>query len=42
MPWAGMVVSERTGGTMVAIPKFWYKLEQDGNGMSIKIANGYV
>lgn len=42
MPWSGMIVSERTGGTMVAIPKFWYKLEQNGNGMSIKIANGYV
>ena len=41
-PWAGMVKSERTGGTMVAIPKFWYLLEQSGSGMSIKIADKKV
>lgn len=41
-PWAGMVKSERTGGTMVAIPKFWYLLEQSGSGMSIKIADHKV
>lgn len=41
-PWAGMVKSERTGGTMVAIPKFWYLLEQTGSGMSIKIADKKV
>lgn len=40
MPWSGMTVSNRTGGTMVAIPKFWYKLEQRGsNGLKIQIAN---
>jgi hypothetical protein len=40
MPWSGMVVSERAGGTMVAIPKFWYKLEQiENDGISIKISN---
>lgn len=38
-PWAGMVKSERTGGTMVAIPKFWYKLTQNGTGMKIQIAD---
>lgn len=38
-PWAGMTKSERTGGTMVAIPKFWYKLAQNGNGMKIQIAD---
>lgn len=38
-PWAGMVKSERTGGTMVAIPKFWYKLTQNGTGMTIQIAD---
>ena len=38
-PWAGMVKSERTGGTMVSIPKFWYKLTQNGRGMSIQIAD---
>ena len=42
LPWSGMVVSERTGGTMVAIPKFWYLLEQSGSGMSIKIADHKV
>lgn len=41
-PWAGMTVSERTGGTMVSIPKFWYKLTQNGRGMSIQIANRAV
>lgn len=42
LPWSGMVKSERTGGTMVAIPKFWYLLEQSGSGMSIKIADRAV
>lgn len=41
-PWAGMTVSERTGGTMVSIPKFWYKLTQNGRGMTIQIANRAV
>lgn len=41
-PWAGMVKSERTGGTMVAIPKFWYTLTQNGRGMSIQIADRAV
>lgn len=41
-PWAGMTKSERTGGTMVAIPKFWYKLTQNGSGMSIQIADRAV
>lgn len=38
-PWAGMVKSERTGGTMVAIPKFWYTLTQNGAGLKIQIAD---
>lgn len=42
MPWAGMTVSERTGGTMVAIPKFWYKLTQDGDSIKIQIADSEV
>jgi hypothetical protein len=42
MPWSGMVKSERTGGTMVAIPKFWYKLTQSGSGIKIQIADGPV
>lgn len=41
-PWAGMVKSERTGGTMVSIPKFWYKLTQSGRGMTIQIADRAV
>lgn len=41
-PWTGMVKSERTGGTMVAIPKFWYKLEQNGAGLTIRIADKAV
>lgn len=38
-PWAGMVRSTRDGGEMVAIPKFWYKLEKLGNGLKIQIAD---
>lgn len=41
-PWAGMVKSERTGGTMVSIPKFWYKLTQNGRGLTIRIADKAV
>lgn len=37
-PWAGMMKSERIGGIMVSIPKFWYKLTQNGIGMKIQIA----
>lgn len=40
MPWAGMTHEKRTAGEMVKIPKFWYKLEASGNGLSIKISNG--
>lgn len=41
LPWAGMTKSERDGGTMVAIPKFWYKLTQlEGGGIRIQIADG--
>lgn len=41
-PWAGMVKSERSGGTMVAIPKFWYKLSQNGATLRIQIADSPV
>ena len=38
-PWAGMQVVERRGGTMVAIPKFYYKMTKEtGNMVSIKIS----
>ena len=39
LPWSGMVKSERTGGTVVKIPKFWYKITQSGKGMKIQIAD---
>lgn len=38
-PWAGMTVESRTGGKMVAVPKFWYKLEKVGNGLKLQIAD---
>ena len=41
MFWAallGMVKSSRTGGVMVAIPKFWYKLTKNGNGLKIQMS----
>ena len=39
MPWSGMTKSTRTGGVMVAIPKFWYKITQSGAGMKVQIAD---
>lgn len=42
MPWSGMVKENRTGGVMVKIPKFWYKLTQNGSGVKIQIADGPV
>ena len=44
MPWSGMVRStDPDAGEVVAIPKFWYLLEQtSGNGLSIKIADRAV
>lgn len=39
MPWAGMVREERTGGTMVKIPKYWYKWTRAGSKMKLQIAN---
>ena len=40
MPWSGMTVEERTGGTMVKIPKFWYKIAQTGNALKVQISDG--
>ncbi len=37
-PWKDMTIEERTGGTMVKIPKFYYKLEHKGNGLKIQIS----
>ena len=39
-PWSEMVPSDRTGGRMVKIPKFYYKLTQDGKGIDVQIATG--
>ena len=40
MPWAGMtVVSDSAAGELVAIPKFYYAITSDANGMSIQIAS---
>lgn len=44
MPWAGMQIVEDTeAGTLVSVPKFWYKLTGgDGSPLKIQIANHYV
>lgn len=38
-PWRGMKIVERDGNSLVAIPKFWYKLTRNGSAMSFQIAN---
>lgn len=38
MPWSGMVVEERTGGTMVKIPKFYYKITNSGASYKLQIS----
>lgn len=39
MPWAGMKrVTDSQAGELVEIPKFWYKLTQNGNGIRIQIS----
>ena len=41
MPWAGMVRStDANAGEVVAIPKYWYRINKDGNALSIEIAPG--
>ena len=40
MPWAGMVIEEdSTAGTLVAIPKYWYKWTRTGNAMKLQISD---
>lgn len=39
MPWSGMVKEERTGGTMVKIPKFWIKWTKSGDSLALQIAD---
>lgn len=41
-PWSGMVKEERTGGTMVKIPKFWFKWTKSGNSLKLQIADSPV
>lgn len=41
LPWSGMVKSEDAeAGTLVAIPKFWYKWTKSGNTLKLQIADG--
>ena len=43
MPWSGMQrVQFSSCGTMVSIPKFWYKWTRTGKKMKLQIANGQV
>lgn len=40
MPWAGMsIVENDTAGTLVAIPKFWFKWSNDDSTFSLQISN---
>ena len=39
-PWNGMeVVEDDEAGTLVSIPKFWYKWTRDGDSMKLQIAD---
>ena len=41
MPWSGMQkVEDPNAGTLVSIPKYWYKLTKNGNRLRLQIANG--
>ena len=42
MPWSGMVKEVIGDDTFVKIPKFWYKITDDSNGLKIQIANEAV
>ena len=40
MPWSGIErVEDATAGTLVKIPKFWFKWTADGNAIKIQISN---
>ena len=41
-PWSEIQRETRSGNEMVKIPKFYYKLEQSGNGVKVQIATGKV
>jgi len=47
MPWSGMqIVEDAEAGTLVSIPKFYYKWTRDGDSMQLEIsekpANGFL
>ena len=43
MPWSGMeIVEDSKAGTLVSIPKFWYKLTQRNSVITIQIADSAV
>lgn len=42
MPWAGMVKETIDGNVLVKIPKFWYKITNDDNGLKFQIADAPV
>ena len=40
LPWSGMeIVDDAEAGKLVKVPKFWYKLTQNGNGLKIQISD---
>lgn len=41
-PWSEMTIEERTGGTMVKEPKYWYKWTKTGKKLKLQIADGPV
>lgn len=41
LPWSGMTkVTDSAAGTLVQIPKFWYKWTKSGNTLKLQIADG--
>lgn len=43
MPWAGMVkVEDEVAGTLVAIPKYWYKWTRNGASMKLQISSKQI
>lgn len=40
MPWSGMqIVEDEEAGTLVSIPKYWYKWTRDGASMKLQISD---
>lgn len=41
MPWSGMqIVEDEAAGSLVSIPKFWYKVTHTGTEITLQIADG--